>query len=165
MISTYVYLVQIYSAKSLCESVWSIYIEIIQVQNLNFRITELENNSLSVKNSTYLKDNCLLKGEFCNCVNPLNEVCLWIIKSVAWGLATANGFSTGVTGTGSLEGFNIWGSVSLSVMVACLKLPCLVNALFSLSTVMDTAHSLSRCCFFSRQMANAQPTAWLRRSP
>ena len=50
-------------------------------------------------------------------------------------------------------------------MVACLKLPNLVKVAFLLSKVTDTEHSLSRFCFRSRQMAKAQPTAWLRRSP
>ena len=52
-----------------------------------------------------------------------------------------------------------WGSASLSVMVACLKLPIRVKLELELSKFMVTAQSWSRFCFFSKQMANAQPTA------
>lgn len=57
------------------------------------------------------------------------------------------------------------GSCSLSVMVPCRKLPNLVKEASSLLKAMETEHNLSRSCFFSRQMAKAQPTAWLNRSP
>lgn len=41
----------------------------------------------------------------CKFPNPLNEVCLWIIKSVAWGLAIAKGFSgLSCCGGGGCEG-------------------------------------------------------------
>ena len=52
-----------------------------------------------------------------------------------------------------------WGSASLSVIVACLKLPIRVKLELELSKFMVTAQSWSRFCFFSKQMANAQPTA------
>ena len=49
-------------------------------------------------------------------------------------------------------------------MVPCLKLPNLVKVESSLLKLMVTLRR-SRSCFFSRQMANAHPTAWLSRSP
>ena len=58
-----------------------------------------------------------------------------------------------------------WGSAKRSVMVACLKLPILVKLELELSKFIVTGHSRSRFCFFSKHMANAHPTAWLRRSP
>ena len=58
-----------------------------------------------------------------------------------------------------------WGSAKRSVIVACLKLPILVKLELELSKFIVTGHSRSRFCFFSKHMANAHPTAWLRRSP
>ena len=58
-----------------------------------------------------------------------------------------------------------WGSAKRSVMVACLKLPIRVKLELELSKFIVTAHSRSRFCFFSKHMAKAHPTAWLRRSP
>lgn len=59
------------------------------------------------------------------------------------------------------------GSVILSVRVVCLKDPILVKLVLSWENVTSTPvlESLSRFCLRSRQMAKAQPTAWLRRSP
>lgn len=45
------------------------------------------------------------------------------------------------------------------------KLPVRVNVELFESKFMVTLHSLSRFCFLSKQTANAQPTAWLNRSP
>ena len=44
-------------------------------------------------------------------------------------------------------------------MVPCLKLPKRVKDASSLLKAIDTEQSLSRSCFFSKQMAKAQPTA------
>ena len=52
-----------------------------------------------------------------------------------------------------------WGSANLSVMVACRKLPIRVKLELELSKFIVTAQSWSLFCFFSKQMANAQPTA------
>ena len=56
------------------------------------------------------------------------------------------------------------GSTSLSVIVVCLKDPVRVKLVPFWLKVTDT-ESFSLFCFFSRQRAKAQPTAWLRRSP
>lgn len=123
--------------------------------------------------SLILSDSCRLKGEFAalSCPKPLNEVCRASMRSVAWGLATAWGLASALAA--SVEdavasggaGLTPCGSASRSVMLVCLKDPCRVKAEVLASTDMETAQRRSRCCFFSRQMANAQPTAWLRRSP
>lgn len=51
-----------------------------------------------------------------------------------------------------------WGSVKRSVSVTCLKLPSRVKDV-ELSLKVTVTASFSRFCFFSRQMAKAQPTA------
>lgn len=61
--------------------------------------------------------------------------------------------------------FHTWGSWSLSVIVACLNDPRRVKLELEESKFIETVHSLSRFCLRSRHMANAQPTAWLNRSP
>lgn len=52
-----------------------------------------------------------------------------------------------------------------SVAVVTRKEPSRVKVVLLVSKVAVTPHSFSRFCFRSRQAANAQPTAWLRRSP
>lgn len=52
-----------------------------------------------------------------------------------------------------------------SVAVVTRKEPSRVNVVRLASKVAVTPHSFSRFCFRSRHAANAQPTAWLRRSP
>ncbi len=58
----------------------------------------------------------------------------------------------------------LWGSASLSVRVACRKEPVLAK-LVPLSLNCTETASFSLFCFFSRQIANAHPTAWLNLSP
>ena len=52
-----------------------------------------------------------------------------------------------------------------SVAVVTRNEPSRVKVVLLASKVAVTPHSFSRFCFRSRQAANAQPTAWLRRSP
>lgn len=56
------------------------------------------------------------------------------------------------------------GSARRSVSVAWRKEPVRAKLVPLSLNCTDTA-SFSRFCFFSRQMAKAQPTAWLSRSP
>ena len=58
----------------------------------------------------------------------------------------------------------LWGSASRSVSVACRNDP-VREKLVPLSLYCTWTASFSRFCFFSRQIAKAQPTAWLSRSP
>ena len=61
------------------------------------------------------------------------------------------------------------GSVSLSARLVCRNDPALCVELLSTFRAADDIASVnfsfSRCCFFSRQIVNAQPTAWLSLSP
>lgn len=52
-----------------------------------------------------------------------------------------------------------------SVAVVTRNEPSRVKVVLLASKVAVTPHSFSRFCFRSRQAANAQPTAWLSRSP
>jgi len=60
------------------------------------------------------------------------------------------------------------GSVSLSASEVCLNDPVRCAAAHGRPLPWlpaCAAFSRSRCCFLSRQIVNAQPTAWLSRSP
>jgi hypothetical protein len=59
----------------------------------------------------------------------------------------------------------LWGSIIRSVIDVVRNEPKRVKDVpfWEYSTV--TLHSRSRFCFRSRQIWNAQPTAWLKRSP
>uniref|UniRef100_A0A6B0V7X5 Secreted protein n=1 Tax=Ixodes ricinus TaxID=34613 RepID=A0A6B0V7X5_IXORI len=119
----------------------------------------LEGSSLS------RRDSCLLKGDvWLRLPKPRKEPCLCSIETVACGRSIAYGFTTDFTGGASdgLASCGSWGR--LSVMEPCRKEPVRVK-LEVLGSKFISTLSLSRFCLRSRHTANAQPTAWLSRSP
>ena len=81
--------------------------------------------------------------------------------------------------TGYLAAYpEVWIKIMISfwtpnIKVGCITGPSLINdvVVFFFAQKAFEIHSLSLalsfslCCFLSRQIAKAQPTAWLRRSP
>lgn len=148
-------------------------------------LCRLEGNSFS------LRESCLLKGDrLASWENPRKEPCRSSIFGGACGLSMACGFededpepvaeaaaetdwlvdeenaAADMPASGpALGGGDKLFVLIVSVAVPTLKLPDLVKVDDFESNVMLTPHSFSRFCFRSRHTANAQPTAWLSRSP